>query len=68
MSYQRFEKCAFFKKVRFFNYFCTLLAKNGLFATRPPFCESLITHKRSIFEESYISNGKRQKSCTLIVI
>ena len=30
--------------------------------------ESLITHKRLIFEESYISYGKRQKSCTLIVI
>ena len=27
-----------------------------------------ITQKRFIFEESYISNGKRQKSCTLIVI
>ena len=32
------------------------------------FIESLITHKRFIFEESYISYGKRQKSCTLIVI
>ena len=28
----------------------------------------LITHKRFIFEESYISYGKRQKSCTLIFI
>ena len=27
-----------------------------------------ITQKRFIFEESYISYGKRQKSCTLIVI
>ena len=39
-----------------------------------PFCysttffESLITHKRFVFKESYISYGKRQKSCTLIVI
>ena len=32
------------------------------------FFELPITHKRFIFEESYISNGKRQKSCTLIVI
>ena len=43
-------------------YFCTL------FATHPPFFESLITHKRFIFQESCISYGKRQKSCTLIVI
>ena len=46
----------------------TFIAKNWLFDTRPPFFESLITHKRFIFEESYISYGKRQKSCTLIVI
>ena len=32
------------------------------------FFESLITHKRFIFEESYVSYGKRQKSCTLIVV
>ena len=32
------------------------------------FFESLITHKRSIFEQSYISYDKRQKSCTLIVV
>ena len=50
------------------SYFCTLFSKNCLFATRPPFFESLITHKRFVFKESYISYGKRQKSCTLIVI
>ena len=32
------------------------------------FFESLITHERFILEESYSSYGKRQKSCTLIVI
>ena len=32
------------------------------------FFESPINHKRFIFEHSYISYGKRQKSCTLIVI
>ena len=32
------------------------------------FFESLITQKRSTFEHSYVSYGKRQKSCTLIVI
>ena len=30
--------------------------------------ESLIAQKWSVFEESYISYGKRQKSCTLIVV
>ena len=30
--------------------------------------ELLITQKRSIFEHSYVSYGKPQKSCTLIVI
>ena len=42
--------------------------KTDFSATRPPFFESLITHKRFVFKESYISHGKRQKSCTLIVI
>ena len=32
------------------------------------FFEPLIPHKRFVFKESYISYGKRQKSCTLIVI
>ena len=38
------------------------------FPGKSTFFELPITHKRFIFEESYISNGKRQKSCTLIVI
>ena len=36
--------------------------------TKSTFFESPITHKRFIFEHSYISYGKRQKSCCLIVI
>ena len=38
------------------------------FPGKSTFFELLITQKRFIFEESYILNGKRQKSCTLIVI
>ena len=38
------------------------------FPGKSTFFESPITQKRFIFEESYISYGKRQKSCTLIVI
>ena len=32
------------------------------------FFELLITHKQSIFEHSYVSYGKRQKRCTLIIV
>ena len=62
---------AFVKKVRF-NFFIKLFLHT--FCQKPTFCyptaffESLITQKRSIFEESYISCGKRQKNWTLIVI
>ena len=38
------------------------------FFQKTTFFESPITQKRFIFEQSYISYGKRQKSCTLIVI
>ena len=38
------------------------------FPGKSTFFESPITHKRFIFEHSYISYRKRQKSCTLIVI
>ena len=38
------------------------------FFQKTTFFELLITHKRFIFEESHIWYGKRQKSCTLIVI
>ena len=48
--------------------FCTLFCQKHTFCYPTTFIESLITHKRFIFKESYISYGKRQKSCTLIVI
>ena len=37
------------------------------FPGKSNFFELPITHKQFIFEESYISNGKRQKSCTLLL-
>ena len=55
------------QKVRFFGKKVQKwLNKKGLQTST--FFESTMTHKRSVFEESYISYGKRQKSCTLIVI
>ena len=57
MSNQRLKKDAFLKL-----FFSTL----NYYPTT--FFELLITHERFIFEESYIWYGKRQKSCTLIVI
>ena len=38
------------------------------FFQKSAFFESPITQKRSIFEYSYVSYDKLQKSCTLIVI
>ena len=38
------------------------------FFQKSAFFESSITQKRSIFEYSYVSYDKLQKSCTLIVI
>ena len=55
--------------------FCTTIklflhnfCQKRIFCYPTTFFESLITHKRFIFEESYISYGKRQKSGTLIVV
>ena len=59
------------KKVRFYFFIYRFLHTFGqkrTFCYTTTFVESLITHKRFVFEESYISYGKRQKSCTLIVI
>ena len=70
LSNRLFKKGCFWKKSVFIFLlidFWTLFAKNGLFATRPPLLNRW-THKRFIFEESYFSYGKRQKSCTLIVV
>ena len=71
MSYQRFKKGGRVAKSPF-------LAKSVqkslnkkikiYFFKKKTFFESPITQKRFIFEESHISYGNRQKSCTLIVI
>ena len=67
-----FKKGAFLKKVRFYEkksvfiFFIKQFLHTFCYPTT--FFESPITHKRLIFEESYISYGKRQKICTSIVI
>ena len=66
LSNRWFKKRLFFlKKVRFY-FFIKLFFAHFLLSDH--FFESLITHKRFIFEVSYILYGKRPKSCTLIVI
>ena len=58
------KKALFWKKPVFFIFYKLFLhtfPKNGLFATRPPFLNGRAVTR-------YISYGKRQKSCTLIVI
>ena len=73
MSNRRFKKGTFLKKVRFY-FLIKLLLHTFFFFQKRTFCypttffESLITYKRFVFKESYISYGKRQNSCTLIVI
>ena len=60
------------KKVRFYYFFIKqflhTLCQKRTFCYPSTFIELLITYKRFIFEESYISYGKCQKSCTLIVV
>ena len=71
MSYQRFKKDGRVAKSLFLAKSVQKLLDKKMktdFFQKRHFFESLITHKRSIFEHSYISYGKRQKSCTLIVI
>ena len=52
----------------FFPIFLHTFCQKRTFCYLTTFFESPITHKRFIFKDSYISYGKRQKSCTLIVI
>ena len=59
-----FLKVTVFFIKRFLHTFC----RKRTFCYPTTFIESLITHKQFIFKESYISYGKRQKKCTLIVI
>ena len=72
MSNRQFKKGWFFwKKVRFYFFikrFLHTFCQKRTFCYPTTFIESLITHKRFIFKESYIWYGKRQKSCTLIVV
>ena len=57
------QKSAFFEKSKVLSFllsnFCIIFAKKQTFCYSSTFFLSLITHKRFIFEESYISYGKR---------
>ena len=71
MSYQRFNKGGRVAKSPYLAKSVQKLLSRKIktdFFQKRHFFESLITHKRSIFEHSYASHCKRQKSCTLIVI
>ena len=68
MSYQRFKKGTFLKKWVFIKLFLHTFWQKWTFCYTTTFFELLITHKQFIFEHSCVSYGKRQKSCTLIVI
>ena len=71
LSNRRFKKGCFLKKVSFYFFikrFLHTFCQKRTFCYPTTFIESLITHKRFVFEESYILYGKRQKSCTFIVV
>ena len=71
MSYQRFNKGGRVAKSPFLAKSVQKSLNKKIktdFFQKTTFFESPITQKRFIFEESHISYGKRQKSCTLIVI
>ena len=72
MRYQRFKKGGRVAKSPFLEKKSVQKQLNKKIKTDFPgkstFFELPITQKRFIFEESYSSYGKRQKSCTLIVI
>ena len=71
MSYQRFNKGGRVAKSPFLAKSVQKLLnkkiKTGFFQ-KSAFFELQITQKGFIFEHSYVSHDKRQKSCTLIVI
>ena len=70
MSYQRFNKGGRVAKSLFLAKSVKKLLNKKIktdFFQKSTFFESPITQKRSIFEYSYVSYDKRQKSCTLIV-
>ena len=71
MSNRRFKKGIFSRKIRFYfliKLFLHTFCQKRTFCYSTTFSKSPITLKRYVFKESYISYGKRQKSCTLIVI
>ena len=71
MSYQRFKKGGRVSKSQFLEKSVQKLLNKKIktdFFHKRHFFESPITQKRSVFEYSYVSYDKRQKSCTLIVI
>ena len=71
MSYQRFKKGGRVAKSPFLKKSVQKLLNKRIktdFSGKSTLFELPITQKRFIFEHSYISYRKRQKSCTLIVI
>ena len=71
MSYQRFNKGGRVAKSPFLAKSVQKLLDKKIkmdFFQKTTFFEWPITQKRFIFEQSFISYGKRQKSCTSIVI
>ena len=67
MSYQRFKKGGRVAKSQFLEKSVQKSLNKKIktdFPRKSTFFQSLITHKRFIFEHSYILYGKRQKSCT----
>ena len=71
MSYKRFKKRWSSSKGPFLPKSVQKLLNKKIitdFKKNKTFFESPITQKRFIFEYSYVTYGKRQKSCTLIVV
>ena len=72
MSYQPFNKGGRVAKSPFLaksvQKLLTIKKLKRDFFQKSTFFESPITQKRSIFEHSYVSYDKLQKTCTLIVI
>ena len=72
MIYQRFKKGGRVAKVCFLAKSVQKLFnkknKKRIFREKAPFLNRRLLINGSFFRKSYISYGKRQKSCTLIVI
>ena len=72
MSYQRFKKGGRVAKRQFLEKSVQKLfnkkIKTDFFREKVPFLNRRLLRNGLIFEHSHVSYGKRQKSCTLIVI